>query len=118
MPRTPRAEEALSTAYMEAVWDLRRSVVLWDLVWEGGASRTGGPEGQLESLRRSIGSGRGISPSYPSLCSLCVTVRGVRLEERAQILEGFVSTRSAWLLASPQGACSPLTPRLLTPPVS
>lgn len=69
----------------------------------------GGPEGQLESLRRSTGVVVGASaPSYPSLCSLRTTVKGVRLEARAQILEGVVSPRSAWLLASPQGA--PLAP--------
>lgn len=37
VPRMPRAEAALSTAYVEAGWDLSRSVVVWDLVWEGGA---------------------------------------------------------------------------------
>lgn len=55
MPRVPGAEEALSTAYVKAVWDLRKSVVLWNLVWEGESGKTGRIEGQLESLPRRIG---------------------------------------------------------------
>lgn len=51
----PGAEEPLSTACVKAAWDLRKSVVLWDLVWEGEANKTGRLEGQLESLPRWIG---------------------------------------------------------------
>lgn len=89
-----RAEEALSTVSVKAAWDL---------VWEGGANKTSRLEGQLEGLLTQVywGCANGASaPSHPILCILCMTVTR---EDHFQILGGFISTRSAWPLASLQG---------------
>lgn len=73
----PRAEEALSTAYVEAVWDVSRSVVVWDLVCEGGVTKRGRLEGQLEEVYWEFVVG-GIYPILPNpMYSLLDSEKGI-----------------------------------------
>lgn len=83
----PSVEEALCKAlgFCEGCWDLERSGIQWDLVWEGGGRR----EGQLESLQ--VCWECVVGHLSASSTSTCISVR-----------EGFLTTRSARLLTSQQ----------------